>query len=127
VLKLRLSRRGRKRQYDYRLVVAEHRFAVKGKFIEVLGHYNPAKKPPVFQVDQERIKYWLKVGARPSDSVASLLKTNYQMEGMDSYIEPRNKKRPNKKAAKNATAGGDTSEKKATPAAKPAASAGEKK
>lgn len=97
MLKIRLSRTGKKSQASYRLLLQEHTSAVKGKFLEVLGHYTPTTKEKVFSFDGERVKYWLSVGAQPSDSVAALLKRN-GVEGMEKFMEPRNKKRKSKKA-----------------------------
>lgn len=92
MLKIRLSRTGKKSQPSFRIVVQEHSAAVKGKFIEELGFYRPADNPKVFKVNVERVKHWVSVGAQPSDSLASLLKRNENMEGMDKYIGPRDKK-----------------------------------
>jgi small subunit ribosomal protein S16 len=96
LLKIRLSRIGKKRQPSFRLVVQEHSNAVKGKFIEKLGTYRPTVSPKEFIVDAERVKYWLSQGAQPSDSVAVLLK-NEGLEKMEKYIAPRDKKKKKKK------------------------------
>jgi len=96
LLKIRLTRTGKHAQPSFRVVLQEHTSAAKGKFIEALGFYKPADKPKVLSVDAERVKYWISVGAKPSDTVAVLLKKN-GFEGMDKYIEPRNKKRKSKK------------------------------
>lgn len=74
----------------------EHTNAVKGKFTEELGYYMPAIAEKTFNVDLDRVKYWLSVGAQPSDSVAALLK-KAGMDGMDKFIAPRDKKRKPKK------------------------------
>lgn len=92
MLKIRLSRTGKNRQPSFRVIVQEHTSAVKGKFIEVLGYYRPAANPKEFKVDLDKIKYWISVGAQPSDSLAVLLKKE-GLEGLDKYIAPRNKKR----------------------------------
>ena len=96
MLKIRLSRTGKKAQPSFRVVVQEHTSAVKGKFIEVLGYYRPADNPKAFEVKKERVEYWISVGAKPSDSLAMLLKKS-GMEGMEKYLEPRNKQRKKKK------------------------------
>ncbi|MFA6305436.1 MAG: 30S ribosomal protein S16 [Candidatus Gracilibacteria bacterium] len=96
MLKIRLTRVGKHAQPSFRVVLQEHTAAVKGKFIEALGYYKPADKPKVLEVNIERVKHWISVGAKPSDTVAVLLKKN-GFEGMDKYIEPRNKKRKSKK------------------------------
>ena len=98
MLKIRLSRTGKKSQPSYRVVVQEKARAVKGKFIESLGFYRPAEDPKVFQVDIERVKHWISVGAHPSDTMAGLLKRHENLEGMEKFIEPRNKKAKKKKA-----------------------------
>ena len=74
VLKLRLTRMGSKGQPHYRIVVQEARSKRDGRFVENLGHYNPLTEPSTIVVNAERVKYWLSVGAQPTESVASLLK-----------------------------------------------------
>ena len=98
MLKIRLTRTGKKKQPSFRVVVQEHTAPIKGKFIESVGYYRPADDPKVFSIDQERVKYWISVGAQPSDSVASLLKRD-GLEGMDKFIAPRDKQRKKKKEA----------------------------
>lgn len=72
--RIRLRRVGRKGQPSYRIVVAEHTMARDGRFVAMVGSYNPRPKVPVIQVDAERVRYWLSKGAKPSDTVRSLLK-----------------------------------------------------
>ena len=72
MLRIRYTRVGKKDQPHYRVVVAEHSRPVQGKFVEILGHYNPFTKKAV--LDKEKIELWLKKGAKPSNSVARLLK-----------------------------------------------------
>lgn len=103
MLKIRLSRTGKKSQPSFRIVVQEHTSPIKGKFIETLGHYLPSVNPKEFKADLERVKYWISVGAQPSDTVAGLLK-NYGLEGMEKFMEPRNKKRKKKKEVAEAPA-----------------------
>lgn len=74
VLKLRLTRMGAKGQPHYRIVVQEARSKRDGRFVENVGHYNPLTEPSTIVVNAERVKYWLSVGAQPTDSVASLLR-----------------------------------------------------
>ena len=73
MVKLRLRRTGRKKQATYRLVAAECLGPRDGRFIEILGHYNPRLHPPSIVFKQDRIKHWLSVGAQPTDSVRKLL------------------------------------------------------
>lgn len=71
MLRIRLTRVGKKNKPAYRLVVAEHWRPIKGRFIEILGHYNPITKDKDFKAD--RVKYWLSVGAKPSITAHNLL------------------------------------------------------
>lgn len=71
MLRIRLTRTGKRHQPHYRIVVAEHTAPVKGKFIESLGHYNPRSKELV--VNSEQTTAWLNKGAQPSNTVARLL------------------------------------------------------
>ncbi len=96
MLRIRLSRTGRKNYPSYRIVVAEHSRPVKGKFIEILGHYIPIRDPKVFEYDEKKIREWIAKGAKPTDTVASLLK-NAGVTGMEQYIEPKDKKKKKKK------------------------------
>ena len=70
---IRLTRVGKKNSPAYRVVVAEKRRAVKRKFIEVIGHYNPILKPKEVVISRERALFWLKAGAQPSDTVRNLM------------------------------------------------------
>jgi small subunit ribosomal protein S16 len=72
--RIRLRRVGRKKQPEFRIVVAEHTAARDGRFIETLGHYKPREKPAVVQVDADRARAWLAQGALPTETVRSLLK-----------------------------------------------------
>jgi small subunit ribosomal protein S16 len=71
---IRLRRTGKTKQPSYRLVVADKRSPRDGKFIEIIGHYNPILRPKELVVKSDRARYWLGVGAQPSDTVARLLK-----------------------------------------------------
>jgi small subunit ribosomal protein S16 len=73
-VKLRLLRMGSKKRPYFRLVAADSRRARNGKFLEVLGQYHPISKPPLFEVNHERLFFWLKNGSEPSDTAASLFK-----------------------------------------------------
>src|SRR6266850_4489076 len=70
---IRLRRAGSKKRPFFRVVVADSRAARDSSFVEILGHYNPRSKPAVVHVDKERIDYWLKKGAQPSDTVRTLI------------------------------------------------------
>ncbi len=74
-VKIRLRRMGAKKRPFYRLVVADSRVARDGRFIETLGYYNPCVQPSDIKIDGDRARYWLGVGAQPSDTAAGLLKS----------------------------------------------------
>jgi len=74
MLSIRLRRTGSNKRPFFRVVVSEGRSKKEGEFIEVLGFYNPRTKPAVVEINKERISHWIKSGARPSDSVRTLLK-----------------------------------------------------
>ncbi|HEU4793119.1 MAG TPA: 30S ribosomal protein S16 [Nitrolancea sp.] len=73
MIKLRLRRMGAKRQPSYRIVAAEARSPRDGRFIEILGYYNPKTDPLTLKVNNERAKYWIDHGAQPTETVRSLL------------------------------------------------------
>jgi small subunit ribosomal protein S16 len=73
VLAIRLARIGKKKNPFYRVVVLDKRKPRNGRTVEVVGTYDPLKKPAVIQLDTERVKYWLSCGAQPSDTVRSFL------------------------------------------------------
>ena len=106
MLKLRLVRLGKKKQPFFRIVVAEQKKAVQGKFIEVIGHYNPINKD--LTVQKDRVSYWISKGAKPTDSVAVLFKKE-GIADMDKYIDPRKKKRKKKKESEENKSKGDKS------------------
>jgi small subunit ribosomal protein S16 len=72
-VKIRLRRIGAKKHPFYRLVVADSRSPRDGKFIEILGTYDPMTEPVKLNLDQEKIKAWLQKGARPSDTARAFL------------------------------------------------------
>src|SRR5215211_4800166 len=71
---IRLRRTGKTKQPSYRLVVTDRRSPRDGKFIEIIGHYNPIRRPKELVVKGDRARYWIGVGAQPSDTVTRLLK-----------------------------------------------------
>ncbi len=107
VLRIRLTRTGRTKQESFRIVVAEHARPVKGKFIEVVGYYQPAKIPKVFKVEKPRVEYWMSKGAQPSSSVAALFKKN-GFADMDKYLftRQRDMKKKGEEAAEAKAAAG---------------------
>ena len=74
MLMIRLARFGAKKKPSYRVVVIEKEKARNGRSVEVLGFYNPLTHPKTFVVKHDRVEHWLKVGAKPSDTMARLLK-----------------------------------------------------
>ncbi|MGH7348640.1 MAG: 30S ribosomal protein S16 [Candidatus Rokuibacteriota bacterium] len=70
---IRLRRTGTTRKPAYRVVVADSRAARDGKFIEVIGHYNPLTNPPTIKIEVDRAQAWIKKGAQPSNTVKTLL------------------------------------------------------
>jgi small subunit ribosomal protein S16 len=73
-VKIRMKRVGAKNAPVFRIVVADGRSTRDGKFIEEIGTYQPRKKGDNFNLDLDRVKYWLSKGAQPSDTVASFIK-----------------------------------------------------
>lgn len=73
-VKIRLARHGAKKKPFYRIVVADNDFSRDGRFLEIVGTYNPLLDPVEVSVKQERVKYWMDQGAKPSDTVNSILK-----------------------------------------------------
>jgi small subunit ribosomal protein S16 len=74
MLSIRLTRVGTTKKPHYRVVVANSREPRDGRFVEILGHYDPRHQPAVVKIDAERATYWISQGAQPSDTVRSLLK-----------------------------------------------------
>jgi len=74
-VKIRMTRHGAPQKPTFRLVVADSREALNSAVIEILGSYNPRRDPPEIKLDEERILYWLKKGAQPTNSARELLKS----------------------------------------------------
>lgn len=73
-VRLRLMRRGKKKQPTYRVVAADSRSARDGRFIESIGYYDPRQEPSVVSIDNDKALKWLRNGAKPSERVEKLLK-----------------------------------------------------
>jgi small subunit ribosomal protein S16 len=73
VLRIRLRRVGLKKQPSYRMVIAENEWPRDGRFLEIVGRYNPRTNPETVEVNEERMYHWLKNGAQPTESMAQLL------------------------------------------------------
>jgi small subunit ribosomal protein S16 len=74
VLTIRLARIGKKKHPFYRVVVTEKTRPRNGRFVEIVGTYDPQKEPAIVQLDNERVQYWIGKGAQPSDTVRSLIR-----------------------------------------------------
>ena len=74
MVRLRLTRMGRKKRPFYRIVAADSRAPRDGRHIEILGYYDPMTEPSTIKVDLDRVDYWVGVGASPSDTVSNLIK-----------------------------------------------------
>lgn len=113
-VRIRLRRLGAKKRPTYRFVAADSRSPRDGRFIEILGYYNPIEKPAKVKISEERVTYWLDQGAQPTDTVAALMKQigflkKYEMQkkGEDvsgitiaETVSERPKKRKKRKEAK---------------------------
>jgi small subunit ribosomal protein S16 len=122
-VKLRLRRMGKKKQPIYKMVAADSRSPRDGKFLEAVGFYNPLTKPHTLELKEDRILYWLNVGAQPTHTVKSLLrqegitlkkeliskgfdeeKVNSELENWQKIKEASSKKRTEKKLSRKAKA-----------------------
>lgn len=74
-VKLRLARVGSKKNPIYRIVAADERSPRDGKFLEIVGRYNPQTHPSTIEIDEAKARHWLSNGAQPTDAVKRLLKT----------------------------------------------------
>ena len=98
-VKIRLARHGAKKRPFYRVVVADSRMPRDGRYIELVGRYNPVSDPKVIDLYLERIDAWIAQGAQPTDSVASLIAIARGEKPM-----PEKKQKLSKKAAAKAAA-----------------------
>lgn len=122
MLVIRLQRTGRENLPTYRIVVAEKARPVKGKFLAIVGHYLPAQKDPVFNVETAKIEEWIKKGAIPSDTMARLLKKN-GMKNMEKFIQRYPKRRSKSAPAEEPAAAAPAAPAAEKPAEAPAAEA----
>lgn len=89
MVKIRLRRMGAKKRPFYRLVVADSRKARDGRFIEVIGYYDPTVDPPVLKIDVEKAQQWLDKGAQPTDVARGLLKLKGLLGGQSETSKAR--------------------------------------
>ena len=80
-IKIRLTRGGRKKKPFYRVVASDVQSPRDGRFLEILGTYDPLKEPADFKIDREKLTKWLSRGAEPTDTVRSLLKKSGLITG----------------------------------------------
>lgn len=90
-VRLRLQRVGRPKRPYYRVVAVEQRAKRDGQPIEILGQYDPISTDNKFTVDMERVNYWLGTGAKPSETVAALIKKNQAANNSESVEASENK------------------------------------
>ena len=87
-VKLRLMRMGKKKQPTYRVVAADSRSPRNGRFIEIIGTYEPRLEPSGLRIDNVRAVDWLRKGAKPTDRVETLLKLSGAWEHFENGTEP---------------------------------------
>lgn len=80
MLRIRLSRIGKRKQPSYRIVVTDQRNPREGAHLEIIGHYNPLTNPATITLKEDRAIHWLQVGAQPSDTAAKILSRSGIME-----------------------------------------------
>jgi len=119
MLKIRLTRKGKKNSAFFRVVVAEHTAPIKGKFLENLGFFNPHTKEKSFKAD--RIKYWIEKGAQCSDSVHNMLVSDGIVKGPKRAV--RIKKKPVESVADEVKAGEEKKKEDAEAKTEPASPA----
>ncbi len=98
-VKLRLMRMGKRKQPTYRVVAADSRSPRNGRFIEIVGTYQPREDPSVIQIDNEKAVHWLRHGAQPTERVEKLLKISGAWEeftGVAPEVPPTPEPTPNK-------------------------------
>ena len=104
MVRIRLTRTGKRKEPHYRVVVADQRSPRDGRFIEIIGKYHPLEDPSLIEIDEEKALEWLNKGAQPSQAVQNLLRVTGIWEKFSAQ-------RPQKPAAKKATASKSTAAK----------------
>jgi len=79
-VRIRMTRMGAKKRPFYRLVAADSEAPRDGKFLDILGYYDPMKDPAVVKIHEDKINYWIKQGARVSEAVKAILKNEGKMQ-----------------------------------------------
>lgn len=117
-VRIRLARIGRRNLARFRIVAADSRMQRDGRLLDTIGTYNPQSNPRKFTIDAVKMAYWLKQGAQPSETIASMLKQDRffeKKEAMEKGLDPatlnierlpdrKRKAKSKKKAAANASA-----------------------
>jgi small subunit ribosomal protein S16 len=85
MVRLRLRRVGRKKQPSFRIVAADKEAPRDGRFLEIVGFYNPRTEPETVTLKEDRVYHWLSNGAQPSDAVARILKTTGAMDRYERF------------------------------------------
>lgn len=85
MLKIRLQRSGRKKRANYRVVVAEHSAPIQGRYVDLVGTYDPIVDKHGLKFDETKINEWIKKGAKPTNTVARLLK-GQGVKAMEPFI-----------------------------------------
>ena len=93
MLKIRLARVGKKKQPTYRVVIADARAPRDGKYVEIIGQYNPRTEPNTFVIDEDKARDWMRKGAQPTERVHKLFATVGLMEA-PVYPAPKPKEEP---------------------------------
>jgi small subunit ribosomal protein S16 len=119
LLKIRLARVGKKKQPTYRVVVADARAKRDGKYVEIIGQYNPRTEPNTFVIDEDKARDWIAKGAQPTDRMHKLLAT---VGIMEAPVFPPPKPKAEPQAARPAAAA-TAAPAAAAPAEEPAAEA----
>ena len=101
-VKIKLTRLGKIRNPQYRIIVADARTRRDGRAIEVIGRYHPKEEPSLIEIDSERAQYWLGVGAQPTEPVAALLKITGDWQKFRGEPAPEPMKLPAEKPDKRA-------------------------
>jgi len=95
MLRIRLRRVGAKKQPSYRVVVTEKETPRDGRFLEIIGFYNPRTEPTTMEIDEERAIHWLSNGAQPSEAVNRIL---VKLGVMDKWAEAKKAETPQPEA-----------------------------
>lgn len=87
MVRIRLRRTGAKKRASYRIVVADKEAPRDGAFIETVGLYNPRTQPELIQLREDRVYYWLGVGAQPSDAVQQIFRKTGTLERFERFVK----------------------------------------